>query len=73
MIKNERQYRITKTQAEKFAQALAQSKQPPKSEQAVSQTGLVHPLLQQAQADALRSQLESLRKEIEAYENIRPG
>ncbi len=73
MIKNERQYRITKTQEEKFAQALAQSEQPPESEQAISQTGIVHSRLQQAETDALRSQLESLREEIDAYENIRPG
>jgi hypothetical protein len=73
MIKNERQHRITKMQAEKFAQALAQSEQSPESDQTLRQTGIVHPLLQQAQADALHSQLESLQEEINAYETIRPG
>jgi len=67
MIKNERQYRITKTQAEKFALALAQMGQTPE------QAAEMHPLLQRAQADALKSQLDSLRAEIAAYENLRSG
>ncbi len=75
MIKNERQYRITKTQAEKFAQALAQIEQTPQSKQAPQSdpTADGHLLLQQAQADALRSQLATLREEISAYENLRSG
>jgi ribosome-binding protein aMBF1 (putative translation factor) len=66
MIKNERQYRMTKTQADKFAQALALT------ERRESAPG-VHPLLQRAETDALRSQLESLRQEIAAYEDLRSG
>ena len=67
MIKNERQYRITRTQAEKFAQALVQAEHG-----SGSVTG-IHPRLQQAQTEALRSQLESLRAELAAYENLQSG
>ena len=62
MIKNERQYRITKAQAAKLVAALesfsAQSAGDRKT----------HPRLVKAQADALRSQLESLRGELREYE-----
>lgn len=67
MIKNERQYRITRAQAEKFAQALAQMEGQPR------EAAGVHPLLRKAEADALRSQLESLRDEVAAYEDLRSG
>lgn len=66
MIKNERQYRITKAQAEKFAQALTRIEQ-------IEPNPRVHPLLQKAEAEALRSQLESLQNEITAYEDLRSG
>ena len=67
MIKNERQYRITKAQAAKLEAALesfsAQSADDRKT----------HPRLIKAQADALRSQLESLRGELREYEDIKAG
>ena len=67
MIKNERQYRITKAQAAKLEAALeafsAQSAGDRKT----------HPRLIKAQADALRSQLESLRGELREYEKIKTG
>ena len=66
MIKNERQYRITKGQAEKFSQALARIEQTP------SDAG-VHPLLRKAEREALQSQLTSLRDEVQAYEDVRDG
>lgn len=69
-IRNEAQYRITKAQAEKFAQALVRIEQAP-GEQALERDALMHPLLRKAQRDALRSQLESLQGEITAYENLR--
>ena len=65
MIKNERQYRITKAQSVKLEEAL---------ERILSASGdavLVHPRLQQAQADALRSQITDLHEQIEAYEALR--
>ena len=67
MITNERQYRITRAQAEKFTQALAHLSQ----STAVAEQ--IHPLLRQAQADALRSQLDDLNAELEAYDVLGTG
>lgn len=67
MIKNERQYRITKAQAAKLSAAL---------ESFTAQTAddrTTHPRLIRAQADALRSQLESLRGDVLEYERIKEG
>ena len=66
MIKNERQYRITKAQAEKLHTALAQLN---RSRGSVT----VHPVLRKAQADALRSQLADLHAEMNEYESLRAG
>lgn len=57
MSKNEREWRITKTQASKFEHALSQLA----TSEAVA--GL-HSLIQQAQRNALQSQLDELREEI---------
>jgi ribosome-binding protein aMBF1 (putative translation factor) len=65
MIKNERQYRITKAQADKFEKAIEEMTMSPKRE--------VHPVLRKAQLDALKSQLEDLQREIEEYETLRFG
>ena len=65
MIKNERQYRITRAQAEKFANALKERKASPK--------GDVHPMLRRAQTEGLQSQLGDLQREIEEYETLRSG
>ena len=67
MIKNERQYRITKAQAVKFEAALETF-----SSQSADD-GKTHPRLVKAQADALRSQLESLQAELGEYEGIKTG
>ncbi|HXU36883.1 MAG TPA: helix-turn-helix transcriptional regulator [Blastocatellia bacterium] len=67
MIRNEREYRITKAQAKKFQQALAQlPKERPREKG-------VHPRLVKAQNDALQSQLQSLRQQINEYERLRRG
>jgi DNA-binding XRE family transcriptional regulator len=63
MISNERQYRITKAQAEKFSRAL---------QEAVARSG-VDPLLQKLEEDALRSQLYDLEQELGEYEMLRSG
>jgi ribosome-binding protein aMBF1 (putative translation factor) len=65
VIKNERQYRITKAQAEKFAKALHEQTRTSKRE--------VHPVLYKAQMGALKSQLEDLQRELGEYEMLRSG
>lgn len=67
MIKNERQYRITKAQAEKFREALVRF--PGK----IGKGKGIHPALVEAQKNALRSQLEDLRAELKEYDDLRTG
>ena len=67
MSKNERQYRITKAQAERFSQTLDSLRQ------LSGETEGVHPLITKAQEDALRSQLADLEGELREYESLRPG
>ena len=67
MIKNERQYRITKAQAEKFENTLAQLAETTEDRKHI------HPLLRKAEEDALRSQIAELRAEIEEYEVLKSG
>jgi DNA-binding XRE family transcriptional regulator len=66
MIKNERQYRITKAQAQKFEQALAQLMQSEVAQQE-------NPLLWQVQGDALSSQINDLQEELTEYEALTNG
>ena len=65
MIKNERQYRITKTQAAKFSRALDKLRQLPNTE--------LHPLIVKAQEDTLSSQLADLEAELREYESLKAG
>lgn len=67
MIKNERQYRITKAQAEKFQSALKQLQADP------AESASLHPRLRQAEADTLESQWASLQAEIDDYEALLNG
>lgn len=66
MIKNDRQYRITKAQLAKFEQA-KRSAPAPSSGQAL------HPLLLKAQRDAVESQAEELREQVKEYEALQSG
>lgn len=66
MIKNERQYRITKAQAAKFEETLTRLRAAPLDKR-------VHPKLQKAQIDAVQSQLSDLLAEIQEYEALRDG
>lgn len=65
MIKNERQYQITKKQVARFSQALANLKRQP------SEAKDMHPLIAQAQEDALRSQLGDLEEQLREYESLK--
>ena len=58
MIKNERQYRITKAQADRFSQTLDSLRQ------RSIETDEIHPLIAKAQEGALRSQLADLEAEL---------
>ncbi|MDY0279040.1 MAG: helix-turn-helix transcriptional regulator [Salinivirgaceae bacterium] len=64
MIKNNRQYRITRSQSKKFEEAL---------QQLHTKGSKLHPLLQKAQKEAILSQLEDLRAEMREYEALRSG
>jgi ribosome-binding protein aMBF1 (putative translation factor) len=66
MIKNERQYRISQARAEEFRRTLARSEQDQASR-------TLHPKLRQAQADSLRSQLQTLERELREYEELKSG
>ena len=63
MITNERQYRITKAEATRFEEALAQPEKETK----------VHPRVRQAMREGIESQLQELREEIAEYEALRSG
>ena len=64
MIKNQRQYLITKAQLEKFQKALKEFD---------SQDSKIHPKLLKAQKDAMVSQANDLKKEINEYERLQSG
>jgi len=64
MIRNQRQYKITKAQAAKFAQELSTFDERPASHPGV------HLRLVIAMKDALASQLETLQAEIKEYERL---
>ncbi|MFC1970052.1 helix-turn-helix domain-containing protein [Chloroflexota bacterium] len=67
MIKNERQFLITKAQVEKFEHAVANLAK------RKNESAKIHPLLLKAEEDALRAQLMELRVDIEEYELLRSG
>lgn len=67
MIKNERQYRITRAQADRFSEALGSL------ETDAAHESELHPILLAAQKDALQSQLSDLQAEISEYEALKAG
>ena len=67
MIKNERQYKITRAQAVRFSNALQSLRQRPNTP-----NGL-HPLIAKAQEDAISSQLADLESELREYESLKAG
>ena len=66
MIKNERQCRITKAQAERFREAIRNLQSSPPGEK-------IHPVLRRAEIEALQSQLADLEAELLEFEEIRDG
>ena len=64
MITNERQYTITKVQAERFKEALAKPDEPGTK---------LHPKVQKAMREGLKSQLQDLHDEIAEYEKLQGG
>lgn len=67
MIKNERQYRITRVQAEKFLLALRNLRADTDDRYAL------HPRLRQLQEEALKSQLSDLEEDLREYEDLKEG
>ena len=67
MIKNERHYRITKAQADRFSEALRRL-----NADAADQSE-PHPPLLAVQKEALQSQLSDLEADIREYEVLKAG
>lgn len=63
MIKNERQYRVTRAQVERFRRALTELKS----------SNRTPSLLRKTQTEAIRSQLEQLEEQIAEYEKLKSG
>src|ERR1700688_4740277 len=66
MIKNEKQYRITKAQIRRFQSALAELA-------GQSRPSNISSRLWEAQRQAARSQMEELQEQAEAYERLQLG
>ena len=64
MIRNERQYKITKAQIRKFKEVL---------EKFEKQKSKAHPMLVKAQKDAMKSELAVLEGQVKDYEKLRSG
>ena len=83
MIKNERQYRITRAQAGRLRKALQASRNPGMEDaeaadlgvvrEARAHYGTVHSLIAKAQEDAMNSQLADLEGELTEYEALKAG
>ena len=87
MIKNERQYRITRAQAARLKKSLEAARKrgggngeeplgPSASVTVREQAGVyggLHPLIAKAQEDAMSSQLVDLEEELRDYETLKAG
>ncbi len=67
MIRNERQYRFTRTQARRFEQTLVDLKSRDLEDLDV------HPMIAKAQVDAVSGQLADLREQLREYESLKSG
>ncbi len=61
MIKNEKQYKITKSRLKDFARSLKVSKE----------GKFPDPVIQKAMVEAIKSQMDDLKKEIREYERLK--
>jgi hypothetical protein len=66
VIKNERQHRITKANAETFRATLKELAATPRPKN-------VHPKLLEAQKAGLKSQLQDLEAELQEYKTLKTG
>src|SRR5258707_14414042 len=66
MIKNEKQYRITKAQVRRFQDALTELA-------GQARPSNISPRLWEAHRQAAQSQLEELQEQVEAYERLQLG
>jgi ribosome-binding protein aMBF1 (putative translation factor) len=66
VIKNEKQYRITKAQVRRFQDAVAELA-------GQTRPSNISSRLWKAQREAARSQMEELREQVEAYERLNTG
>jgi DNA-binding Xre family transcriptional regulator len=66
MITNERQYRIAKSEARKFAQSIAAARETEPSPN-------VNPRVHDAMIEALESELDVLREQVDHYEALKAG
>jgi hypothetical protein len=66
LIRNEKQYRITKAQVRRFQDAIAEltSRARPAN---------ISPRLWEAQRQAAQSQMEELQEQVDAYERLQAG
>jgi transcriptional regulator with XRE-family HTH domain/Zn-dependent peptidase ImmA (M78 family) len=67
MIKNQLQYKVSKSQLTKFEEAILTS------EQRTEVPDGTHPIMWKAQIDALKSQAATLRRELKEYEELTSG
>src|SRR5437879_6340241 len=65
MIKNERQYRITKSWIKKFEDSLYELSKLPESKE--------QPWLRKGQRESIQIQLEQLQSEVDEYESLKAG
>ena len=66
MITNERQYRITNAELKRFEEALAERT-------AAGPSPDVHPRIHQAMLDAMASERDELRAQLDRYDDLRSG
>src|SRR5437879_6535807 len=65
MIKNDRQYRITKARADELDKALVALGAAP--------LGATHPDIRKAELEGLRSQIDELREDLADYDSLQSG